>query len=120
DAVVALGVPDAELAEQRDGAVARRRAAAQVAERQAGLDDDADLAAVPLLARGDALLDPLQRVGAEEAARVALVDETVLEQARNPVRHHHRPEAPPPSKLPPPPELKPPLPPPPKPPPPPN
>ena len=67
DAVVALGVPDAELAEQRDRAVARRRIAAQVAERQPGLDDDADLAAVALLARADARLDARQRVLAEHA-----------------------------------------------------
>ena len=80
DAVVALGVPDAELAEQRDGAVARRRVAAQVAERQAGLDDDADLAAVALLARGDARLDARQRVLAEQAARIALVEQAVLER----------------------------------------
>src|SRR6185295_13338608 len=91
------------------------RVATQIADRQARLDDDADLAAVTLLARGDARLDARERVLRQHALGVALVDEAVLEQTQRPVRHHHRPDAPPPSKLPPPPELNPP--PPPKPPP---
>ena len=72
------------------GALARRRSAAQIAERQPRLDDDADLAAVPLLALGDARFDASERVLAQHAARVVLVDQTVLEQANEPVRHHHR------------------------------
>src|SRR6185436_16888404 len=80
--------------------------------------DDADLAAVALLAFGHARLDPRQRVFAEQAPGIVLVEEAVLDEASEPVRHHHRPEAPPPSKLPPPPQPNPPPNPPPPPPPP--
>ena len=64
-AVVVLGIPDAQLAEQRDGALARRGIAPDVAGRQAGLDADTDLSCMALLAHGDQALQLRQGLGWE-------------------------------------------------------
>src|SRR6516165_1560960 len=55
--IVVLGIPDAELPEQLQGARARREIAPQLGHIEGGLDDEADLPSVPRLAIADGLLD---------------------------------------------------------------
>ena len=86
-AVVVFGVPDAQLAEHRDGAFARARVAPQVTPWQAGFHTHADLAAVLRFARRDARLDALHRVGADLAQCVGFVESPVLEEPQQGMGH---------------------------------
>src|SRR6476620_3567124 len=81
-AVVVLGVPDLELAEHRDGPLARAGAAPEIAQGQARLDAQADLAGVALRAHALARCQTLQRPRTERSQRVALVEPAMLQDAR--------------------------------------
>src|SRR6516162_4811879 len=71
--IVVLGVPDAELAEQLQGARARRELAPQLRQIERRLHDEADLPSVPRFALTDRLLDGiasgLRKVAARAPAR---------------------------------------------------
>lgn len=60
-AVVVFGVPDAQLGEDFDGALAGGLPVAQRGDRQRGLDGEADLAAMGQFAGIDRALDGMQR-----------------------------------------------------------
>src|SRR5688572_2669528 len=68
-AVVALGIPDAEMAKHEHRPLARRRAKPEIWQVEGSLDREADLARVTVLECGDALLDASAHVGGEPAAR---------------------------------------------------
>src|SRR5258708_2213180 len=126
NAVVVLGVPNAELAEKLQRARPGLQAAEHLRERERRFDDKANLPLVHPLAAGDRLLDALQRLRRELATRNQMVGQEVTTEALGSgwneahlyqFYQFHPPDAPPPPQ-PPPPPLNPP-PPPPQPPPPP-
>ena len=59
--IVALSIPDAQLAEHHQGAFSRGCMAAQIAPWQTSLDAESNLSAMRLLATGDSFLETLQR-----------------------------------------------------------
>src|SRR5690349_11428125 len=115
---VLLGIPDAVLREELARAVARCEPAPQLAGRELGLDDEADLPPMALLLLGDFAPDRIERLRRKAPARAERAHQDVPPESTE--FHHQSPDAPPPSKLPPPPlnPPPPPNPPPPKPPPP--
>jgi hypothetical protein len=68
-AAVLLGVPDAQLAEYFQRALARGFSAQHCEQVQGGLDHEAQLPAVAALAGRDRRLDALQRRGGERSPR---------------------------------------------------
>src|SRR5271165_3126703 len=106
DAVVVLGVPDPQMREHVQRAIAGGLVAEQGCAVERALHDKADLAGMSGLARLDRLLDPIEHRTREDAARPPVVLDQVLADALDAhgLKPHQLPEAPPPPKLPPPPE----------------
>ncbi len=108
DAVVVRGVPDPQMREHVERALARRLVAEQRRAVERAFDDEADLAGMRGLALPDRLLDAGEHLWRKDLLRPPMM---LHEMSGNALDAHDRyqlPEAPPPPKLPPPP-LKPPL-----------
>ena len=107
-AVVVRGVPDAQMRENIERALARRLIAKQRRAVERAFDDEADLAGMRGLAGLDRLLDRSQHVRRKIAPHPPVVLEKMPADAPDAHVCYQLPDAPPPPKLPPPP-LKPPL-----------
>ena len=79
-AVIGFGVPDAQLAEQRDRPLPRMQPFPEIGQRQAGFDADADLAAVPGLTGADLRFQAGYRKLRQGAPDIAVVGPAMLEQ----------------------------------------
>ena len=107
DAVVVRGVPDPQMREHIERALAHRLVLEQRRAVERALDDESDLPRMRGLSRFDRLLDAREHVGRKHAPHPPVMCEKML--ADPPDGHdtacpaYQLPDAPPPPKLPPPP-----------------
>ena len=80
-AVVVRGIPDAELPEHLQRPGARREVTPQLRQVEGGLDDEADLPAVAVLALADRLLDRIAHAARKVPARAPARGEDVTQES---------------------------------------